>query len=244
MGQEQPGAAGGLPLHGRTAMSRTPSFPASVPSPSPPLFPCSLWRRVRLLPVHHRRLASLQPHVCARGRSTDADRCAVLIAHDACLPACSHASLPGSSAHLSRSSPLRLRLRASAAQACPPPASTPLWSESPASRWATPAPWASSAGAPHQRLLLLLCCSLLRLRRDALLLGVVADPLLCSSLNPRARSFTPNVCNAIKGGLSSSTFFYAGGYWLLALWGLSMLGCWALRAYTPRVDKPYVGHVE
>ena len=48
----------------------------------------------------------------------------------------------------------------------------------------------------------------------------------------------------LQGSLGEGTYFYAGAFWLLALWGVSAAGCLLLRAYTPRLDKRYVGHIE
>lgn len=47
-----------------------------------------------------------------------------------------------------------------------------------------------------------------------------------------------------QDSLSPSLAVYAGAFWLLAMWGATMIGCVLLRLYAPRIDRPFVGHIE
>jgi len=56
--------------------------------------------------------------------------------------------------------------------------------------------------------------------------------------------FTPNICNGIKASLPSDLVYYAGAFWLLGLGCLTLAGSVMLKAYAPRLNRPYVGLLE
>ena len=37
---------------------------------------------------------------------------------------------------------------------------------------------------------------------------------------------------------------YAPSFWMLALGGASLLGCYLMKLYSPRLNKPFVGRIE
>jgi len=55
---------------------------------------------------------------------------------------------------------------------------------------------------------------------------------------------SPMVITAMKSGLSESMEIYAPALWLLILGSASLIGCALLTAYSPRLNKSFVGHIE
>lgn len=55
---------------------------------------------------------------------------------------------------------------------------------------------------------------------------------------------SPMVITAMKSGLSESMEIYAPAFWLLILGGAALVGSALLAAYSPRINRPFVGHIE
>lgn len=55
---------------------------------------------------------------------------------------------------------------------------------------------------------------------------------------------TPFAVSSIIDDLSESKKAYAPAFWLLALGGISVLGCLGMRMYAPRLNKRFVGRIE
>lgn len=55
---------------------------------------------------------------------------------------------------------------------------------------------------------------------------------------------TPFVVSAIIDTSPTNLLCYAPTWWLLALGGASVLGCGLIRAYEPRLNRPFVGRIE
>ena len=51
---------------------------------------------------------------------------------------------------------------------------------------------------------------------------------------------TPPLQDSLPAGLKD----YAGAFWMLGLAGLSLLGAALLHSLAPRLNKPFVGHIE
>ena len=49
---------------------------------------------------------------------------------------------------------------------------------------------------------------------------------------------------ALQASLSSDVKWLAGPIWISSLGALALAGCAMLRAYLPRLNKPFVGHIE
>jgi len=55
---------------------------------------------------------------------------------------------------------------------------------------------------------------------------------------------SPLIVTSIQADLAKDLKVFAPAFWLLALGGLSMIGCVMLRYYAPRLNKRFVGHLE
>jgi hypothetical protein len=55
---------------------------------------------------------------------------------------------------------------------------------------------------------------------------------------------SPIIITALKASMPEGLKVYAPSFWLLALGGVSLLGCALLRSYAPRMNKRFVGHLE
>lgn len=47
-----------------------------------------------------------------------------------------------------------------------------------------------------------------------------------------------------QGSITASLVDYAAAFWLLGIAGLSLVACVLLHAHSPRLNKPFVGHLE
>ncbi|PSC68521.1 Alpha-ketoglutarate permease isoform B [Micractinium conductrix] len=55
---------------------------------------------------------------------------------------------------------------------------------------------------------------------------------------------TPFVVTSIIGDLDPALKAYAPSFWMLALGGASLLGCYLMKLYSPRLNKPFVGRID
>ena len=54
----------------------------------------------------------------------------------------------------------------------------------------------------------------------------------------------PPLRPALQASLSSNVKWLAAPIWISSLGALAVAGCAMLRAYLPRLNKPFVGHIE